>query len=730
MKYLALVTMSLALVIGSTQMVAAEETTQDPYGTRLSRGFETPRHEPQAAGLIVELAKPEISDSSITAIETTADVEIVGVTDFAEDIQVVEFSELADSETVQEAAVAAEARKDVVSAEPNWVIRHTALPTIGRPDDIDQIQDGWLGDTKDKRQASLWDPSNPKGNYSINAPEIWKYTTGSSDVTVAVLDSGILPKHPDLAGRLLPGYDFVQTSYWDGIESRDGNGWDANPSDPGDYFYYYDQRGRKKLSPSTWHGTAVASLIAGNPDNKGILGVAPKVKILPVRVLGAGGGTTADLIAAIRWSAGGQAIQGYGLPPNPNPADVINMSLAAYAPLYEYENDKPTSYEGGCEHGDFELLRKAIDDARKQGAVLIAARGNEEDWEHTAPASCPGVIGVAASTRNGEIAKYSNFSFPATDEMEKIYSGTNLAAPGGGGDGYRDKWSINPIWGASNKGTKGPSTHTWRTNMGTSFSAPLVAGAAALMFSMNYGAEDIEKAFGVNWWNGSFLQPKSQPTAVRPGAQDVHEFADCNEYCGAGILDMAKIEPKQLLAKPTISGSAVVGSKLTARTNWTGTLPLVFQWYRGSESISNATASTYTVSLADLNQNISVKVSRPSTTWSAKTIAGVEATSDPTSTIKPPNAAISGTMKKGKTLAWGSSTIKKYWPSEKNTADAWEYTYQWFRENTRIEGATKSTYKLGTSDRGKRIHVQVTITNKNDPPHVVVSTSIQRKTAR
>ncbi len=734
MRMIALALTSFVLVVGSFQVSVAEEESASKSKSAKAGFIEradksaSGTDEPKAAGLIVELSKEEISDKSITAIENQADVEVVEVTDYAEDTQVIQFAEAADLETVQDAVAVAEARSDVVSAQPNWIFRHTALPSA----DDKKIQ-SWRGDNKSYSQPSLWDPANKYGNYSINAPALWKFTTGSPDVTVAVLDTGILKKHPDLSGRLLDGYDFVTTTPDEYVDSRDGDDWDSDPNDPGDYFYYQDYYGRKKLQASTWHGTSVASLIAANSNSKGIVGVAPQVKILPVRVLGAGGGTLADLAAAIRWAAGGDALtsDGFNLPNNPNPAEVINMSLAAEADLI-YKS--PHGSISGCFADDFKTLRDAIEAAHDEGAVLIGARGNDATYETTAPASCPGVIGVAASTRDGELAGYSNYSDPA-DSYSWKSTGTSLAAPGGGGDDYYDKITANQMWMASNKGTKGPSSsHNWKKAMGTSFSAPLVSGAAALMFAMDYQQMEVEQALGVNWAddNSKLISKYGKATAVRSGNDEwwVYAYARCSDYCGAGILDLSKIVPKQLLAKPTISGSAVVGSKLTVSgTKWTGTLPLVYEWYRGETKIEKATSSSYSLTLADLNQKISAKVIRPEVTATTGLVSEAEVISDATSEAVLADPVVTGTMKTGKTLSWGSSRTKKYWPSETNKKDAYVYSYQWYRSDdgsnfTPIENATKSTYKLGSIDRSKWIRVEVKVFKDqalNPDPHYAKS---------
>jgi hypothetical protein len=145
--------------------------------------------------------------------------------------------------------------------------------------------------------ASQWYLNATQG---INAPKAWTYTKGSPSVVVAVIDSGIT-KHPDLDSQLVAGYDFVSnnTRTCSYSNSGDGDGWDADPSDPGDY--YTDNTG---FNASSWHGTHVAGIIAAAQNDYGISGIAPGVKIQPSRALGPDGGCSADLIAALNWAAG------------------------------------------------------------------------------------------------------------------------------------------------------------------------------------------------------------------------------------------------------------------------------------------------------------------------------------------------------------------------------------------------------------------------------------------
>lgn len=117
------------------------------------------------------------------------------------------------------------------------------------------------------------DPNKTYGPQIIRAPEGWDITTGSSAVVVAVVDSGISPTHAEFAGRLLPGYDFVNE--------------DNNPAD------------------DHGHGTHVAGIVAAAMNNGlGSTGIAPNVSLLPVKVLNASNvGTWADIADGITYAA-------------------------------------------------------------------------------------------------------------------------------------------------------------------------------------------------------------------------------------------------------------------------------------------------------------------------------------------------------------------------------------------------------------------------------------------
>ncbi len=138
------------------------------------------------------------------------------------------------------------------------------------------------------------------------------------DVVVAVIDSGMLP-HPDITSRLVPGADLITSP----SISNDGDGRDGDNTDPGDTCGGV---------PSSWHGLHVAGTIGATTDNGlGIAGVDQRARVLPVRALGTCGGWASDIADAIRWAAG---LPVPGVPPNPTPAKVLNLSLGGPGALF------------------------------------------------------------------------------------------------------------------------------------------------------------------------------------------------------------------------------------------------------------------------------------------------------------------------------------------------------------------------------------------------------------
>ncbi len=308
---------------------------------------------------------------------------------------------------------------------------------------------------------------------SLDIEQAWSVTTGRSGVIVAVLDTGVRFDHPDLlsvavGGNLLPGYDMISLL---GV-ANDGNGLDADASDPGDWItaaeandsagpYYqctaFDpSTGKYVAEDSSWHGTQVSGLIAALANNAlGMAGVGPNLRVLPVRVLGKCGGYDSDIIAGMRWAAG---LAVPGVPANTNRAQVINLSLGG---------------EGACNAAYEDVVTEIV----AAGTVIVAAAGNSAGHAVRFPADCAGVIGVGALRHVGTKVGFSDLG----PEIAISAPGGNCVNTTAGSP------CLYPILTTSNSGKTAPAdsiyTDSFNISVGTSFSAPLVAGTAALMLS-------------------------------------------------------------------------------------------------------------------------------------------------------------------------------------------------------------------------------------------------------
>jgi serine protease len=282
----------------------------------------------------------------------------------------------------------------------------------------------------------------------INLPAAWDTTTGSAEVIVAVVDTGILSGHPDLRGQLVAGYDFVRNA----SSARDGNGIDPNPEDTGN---------GGGAATSSFHGTHVSGTVAAAGNNGiGVAGVAYDSRVMPLRALGAdGSGTTYDVDQAIRYAAG--LANDSGTVPGRR-ASIINLSLGG-APFIQSSQN---------------LYRQV----REAGVTIVASAGNEASSRASYPAAYDGVISVAAVDAQRRRASYSNTG-----------STIDIAAPGGdngvdlNGDGYPDG-----VLSTGGIGTSGDFGYTFLN--GTSMAAPHVSGVIALMKTVNpdLGPADID----------------------------------------------------------------------------------------------------------------------------------------------------------------------------------------------------------------------------------------------
>ena len=224
-------------------------------------------------------------------------------------------------------------------AEPNYVVGLTEEP-----------EEGALAVLPPDSGATAVSVNDPRSGdqYSLDRMQVrsaWGLSTGGGAI-VAVLDTGVQYDHPDLAGRLLAGHDFVNN---DAVASDD-NG----------------------------HGTWASGIIAANPnDGYGMAGISWNDWILPVKIMGREGtGSASNLTAGIIWAAD-------------NGATVINMSVGGF-PYSQYVQD-------------------AINYAWSKGAVLIGAAGNNRREENFYPASFTNVVSVSATQADDEFANWSSY---------------------------------------------------------------------------------------------------------------------------------------------------------------------------------------------------------------------------------------------------------------------------------------------------------------------------------
>lgn len=384
----------------------------------------------------------------------------------------------------------------------------------------------------------------------IRAPGAWQHSTGAGQV-VAVVDSGITP-HSDLQDNIVPGFDFIS----DPLVSRDGDGRDPSPRDEGDWC---------GSDASSWHGTHVAGIIAAATNNgKGVAGVAYGAKVQPLRAMGACGGYMSDISDAVLWAVGAALP---GIPPNPTPARVVNLSLGAAA-------------QCGATFQD------TLDFASGQGAVVVVAAGNDNrPAADFTPANCDRVITVGSTGREGARAPYSNYG-PAVD----------ISAPGGS--------SGNGIASTLNMGTTTPGQETYVYRQGTSMAAPHAAGVAALLLAAD-----------------GTLTPDQVEKTLKDTARPLPQKCDVSG-CGTGLLDAAAAlaalpappseppAPELAPGSAVVQGDAAVGLTLTANEGTWVPAPASFtyQWTRGGTPIPLATGRTYTTNRLDALQDLRVVV--------------------------------------------------------------------------------------------------------------------------
>lgn len=411
-----------------------------------------------------------------------------------------------------------------------------------------------------------WDLFDPVGG--INMPAAWDITTGSSSINVAVIDTGALLNHPDLAGRFIGGYDMISDcavandaqpgpcTWNSGSQAPDLASRDSDASDPGDWITAAENTGGSASPPyswfegcadpnvpntsesSSWHGSHVAGTIAASPNNGiGIAGINWVSKVVPLRVLGKCGGYDTDIADAMIWAAGGSVP---GAPANANPARVLSLSLGG---------------GGGCDS----TSQAAITAANSLGAVVVVAAGNENsNAANSSPGNCNGVITVAATNKSGRRSWYSNYG-----------AMVEIAAPGGSADG-----SDTNILSTINAGATSPTaSYVYQNYAGTSMATPHVSGVASLMLSVNPALTPGQVLSKIQTTARVFPTPG-------PVCNATPQASTCNcttALCGSGILNAGAAVASSVAAGTTTVASSqnpsLIGASVTFTATVVGTAP-------------------------------------------------------------------------------------------------------------------------------------------------------------
>lgn len=478
------------------------------------------------------------SGPSVNAIEAAADLDAHRSETSDASRTIINFDEILTGESLSEVIDEIDDLPGVIAVEPS--IRLRASDVI--PDDP-----LFAADPATNGQWYLQKSDDVPG--AINAPSLWDATMGTSDTVVAILDTGYTD-HEDLnPTRIVGEYDMASEDD-DGVfvSANDGDGRDGDAHDPGDWISEAENTQPGGVlqgcgeGDSSWHGTHVTGIIGATANNStGVTGINWATKFLQVRVLGKCGGYTNDIADGIRWAAGGSVS---GVPVNPNPADVINLSLGG---------------DGACDN----YTQSAIDYAVAEGSVVVVAAGNEnQNAENVTPANCNNVVVVGAVNDQGARAGFSNYgaivdvAAPGVNILNTLNDGltTPTPSPAVGGDEYQFL-------------------------SGTSMATPIVSAVAAIMMGENPSLTPVQVEQQLQESGRGF------PVAATTNR-------DCNNSsrrCGESLLDawgaIGMITP--------VSAPSVVVSNTDLRISFRAS-PNADHYYvfRNGTRIRNALSST------------------------------------------------------------------------------------------------------------------------------------------
>lgn len=347
-----------------------------------------------------------------------------------------------------------------------------------------------------------WSSTDNRWGYEkILAHTAWDITQGSSDAIIAILDTGIDPTHPEFSGRIVQGFDFVNND----TDPRDDHG----------------------------HGTHVAGIAAAKGNNGiGMTGVCWECKIMPIKVANSqGGADLAQFVNGVTWATS-------------RGAKVISASLRWF--------QSPGTLE-----------RKAIQDARNKGVVVVVAAGNEsKDACSYTPAGVTEAFTVGSTTSADARSSFSNYG-----------SCVDIAAPGS------SIYSTLPTYDTS-IGTK-----NYGAMSGTSMATPFVSGLAGLIFSKNPSLTPAQVE--------SYIQSNGTSISTdQPIGKRINAYATLNAVSGGSGAD-----PTVALSASKTSGAAPLKIDFTATCTVSGGSCTSFMWnfgdYSNSSTSSDKASYTY-----------------------------------------------------------------------------------------------------------------------------------------
>ncbi len=343
--------------------------------------------------------------------------------------------------------------------------------------------------SEDKYSGLQWYLEN------TSVPQAWKIKEGSNNVIVAVIDSGVDTNHEDFTHAIWLNKGEIENNGIDDDHNGyidDKKGWDFVNDSP-------------EMTVQHNHGTAVAGLIAAKKDNKiGIAGIAPNVKIMVLTVLDKNGsGNTANIKKAIKYAVD-------------NGANIINLSLGGLGSTMDYDPNYDAIFKYAYDHNVLVIASAGNGDILGHGA-----RGQNLDVNPSSPVCNDGdknlVIGVGATDENNQKTSWSNYG-----------KCVDVWAPG-----------VHIV-------TTAPPPDNYAYDSGTSFSAPIVSGVAALVKSLHpdWNVEEI-KAVLINSQTNGVIDAYKAVTASKPNVQ-------YQPLIGPGFLDTTKFQDQSFKVNPDI----------------------------------------------------------------------------------------------------------------------------------------------------------------------------------